>query len=68
MRVLIDTCVVVDVLQSREPFVADSQKIFILAANQQFIGCITAKSVTDIYYLTSTQQEVSLLYRRRDEL
>ncbi len=52
MRVLIDTCVVVDVLQSREPFVADSQKIFILAANQQFIGCITAKSVTDIYYLT----------------
>jgi len=51
MRVLIDTCVIVDVLQSREPFFADAQRIFILAANQQFIGCITAKSTTDIYYL-----------------
>lgn len=52
MRALIDTCVIVDVLQSREPFVADAQRIFLLAANQQFIGCITAKSTTDIYYLT----------------
>ncbi|MBR0303469.1 MAG: PIN domain-containing protein [Clostridia bacterium] len=52
MRALIDTCVIVDVLQSREPFASDAQKIFLLAANQQFIGCITAKSVTDIYYLT----------------
>jgi len=52
MRALIDTCVIVDVLQSREPFVSDAQKIFLLAANQQFIGCITAKSTTDIYYLT----------------
>lgn len=52
MRALIDTCVIVDVLQSREPFVSDAQKIFLLAANEQFIGCITAKSATDIYYLT----------------
>lgn len=52
MRVLIDTCVVIDVLQSREPFCKDGQKIFLLAANQQFVGCITAKSTADIYYLT----------------
>ena len=52
MRALIDTCVIVDVLQSRVPFVEDAQKIFLLAANQQFIGCITAKSTTDVYYLT----------------
>lgn len=52
MRTLIDTCVIIDALQSREPFVEDAQKIFLLAANQQFIGCITAKSTTDIYYLT----------------
>lgn len=52
MRALIDTCVIVDVLQTREPFVTDAQKIFLLAANEQFIGCITAKSATDIYYLT----------------
>ncbi len=52
MRALIDTCVIVDALQSREPFCADAQRIFLLAANQQFIGCITAKSSTDIYYIT----------------
>ena len=52
MRALIDTCVIIDVLQSREPFASDAQKLFLLAANEQFIGCITAKSVTDIYYLT----------------
>ena len=52
MRALIDTCVVVDALQAREPFFTDAQKLFLLAANQQFIGCITAKSSTDIYYLT----------------
>ena len=52
MRVLIDTCVIVDVLQSRGAFASDAQKVFLLAANEQFIGCITAKSTTDIYYLT----------------
>lgn len=52
MRALIDTCVVVDALQAREPFFTDAKKLFLLAANQQFIGCITAKSSTDIYYLT----------------
>ena len=52
MRAILDTCVIVDVLQSREPFAADAQRLFLLAANQQFIGCITAKSATDLYYLT----------------
>ena len=32
MRTLIDTCVIIDALQSREPFVEDAQKIFLLAA------------------------------------
>lgn len=51
MRALLDTCVIIDALQSREPFSDDAQTIFLLAANQQFVGCITAKSSTDIYYL-----------------
>jgi predicted nucleic acid-binding protein len=51
MRVLLDTCVIVDALQSRVPFADDAQKIFIDAANQQFEGYITAKSAADIYYL-----------------
>ena len=33
MRVLIDTCIVIDALQSREPFCVAAQKIFIAAAS-----------------------------------
>ncbi len=51
MRALIDTCVIIDALQSREPFKEDAEKIFLLAANDRLEGYITAKSVTDIYYL-----------------
>ena len=39
-------------LHSRVPFAEAAQKIFIYSANKQFEGYITAKSVTDIYYLT----------------
>ncbi len=52
MRALVDTCVIMDALQSRVPFAEAAQKIFIHSANNQFDGYITAKSVTDIYYLT----------------
>lgn len=55
MRAAIDTCVVVDALQSREPFFQDAQSVFLLCANRQFEGFLTAKSITDIYYLTHRQ-------------
>ena len=51
MRAFIDTCVVIDALQSREPFSKDAQDIFLAAANNLFLGYISAKAVTDIYYL-----------------
>lgn len=51
MRALIDTCVIIDALQNREPFAEDAQKIFLAVANKRFSGYITAKSSTDIYYL-----------------
>ena len=51
MRVLIDTCVIIDALQSREGFEKEAQNIFLAAANNAFLGYITAKAVTDIYYL-----------------
>jgi predicted nucleic acid-binding protein len=52
MRVLIDTCIIIDALQSRAPFAEAAQKIFLYSANKQFEGYITAKASTDIYYLT----------------
>ena len=51
IRVLIDTNVVLDALASREPFRADAEKLFMLAAEETFQGFVTANSVTDIYYL-----------------
>ena len=55
MRAVIDTCVIVDALQNREPFSKDAQSIFLRCANHQFDGVLTAKSITDIYYLTHRQ-------------
>lgn len=52
MIVLLDTCVVLDALLHREPFNKEAETLFLLAANHQIDGCITAKSATDIYYLT----------------
>lgn len=52
MRALVDTCVIIDALQARVPFAEAAQKIFIHSANKQLEGYITAKSVSDIYYLT----------------
>ena len=52
MKALIDTCVVMDFLQHREPFADDAKAVFRAAACEQFTGCITAKAATDIYYLT----------------
>ena len=55
MRTVIDTCVIADALQSREPFCKEAQSIFLLCANRQFEGFLTAKAITDIYYLTHRQ-------------
>lgn len=52
MRILLDTCVVIDVLQARDPFHKNAERIFLGVANNHYEGYITAKSVTDIYYLT----------------
>lgn len=59
MRVLVDTCVIIDALQSRVPFAEAAQKIFIHSANKHFEGYITAKSVTDIYCFAQNHNENS---------
>ena len=51
MRVLLDTCVILDALESRQPFSKDAEELFLATANNLFTGCITAKASTDIYYL-----------------
>lgn len=51
MNILMDTCVIVDVLQDRKPFSEDGKALFLAVANQKIKGFLSAKSVTDIYYL-----------------
>ena len=52
MKALMDTCIIIEALQNRQPFCEDAQKIFLLCANDEFEGFLTAKAITDIYYLT----------------
>lgn len=51
MRLLLDTNVILDLLESREPFAEDAEKIFALAESDRVIECVSASAVTDIYYL-----------------
>lgn len=51
MTAVVDTCVIIDALQNREPFFTDAQKIFLAVSNRQFCGVLTAKSITDIFYI-----------------
>jgi predicted nucleic acid-binding protein len=51
IKALIDTNVVLDALTSREPFRADAEKIFMLAAEEKLQAFVTVNSITDIYYL-----------------
>ena len=51
MRVLLDTCIVLDFLENREPFADSSQEILMASAQEKIICFITAKSLSDIHYL-----------------
>ena len=55
MRATIDTNVIVDVLQKREPWFEAGSKIFIAIANRQITGCITAKQAADIHFFSRKQ-------------
>jgi predicted nucleic acid-binding protein len=50
-KTLLDTNIVLDALAAREPFREEAEKIFLLAARGAFEACITASSLTDIYYI-----------------
>ena len=51
MKILLDTCVVLDYLQARDPYFDDVLNIMIGVANREYAAYITASSVTDLYYI-----------------
>lgn len=52
MKILIDTCVILDLIENREPFVEDAKKIFLMVAQNKISAYVTACSIKDIYYLS----------------
>ena len=55
MRVLFDTNVIIDVLQNREPWSLDGIMLFHAVADRRIIGCITAKQIADIHFISKKQ-------------
>ena len=55
MKVLLDTNVVLDVLQKRSPWFDDGKEIFLAVAAKQIEGFITSKEVADIYFFSRKQ-------------
>lgn len=55
MRALIDTNVIVDVLQQRQPWCETGNSIFVAAANNVITGCLTAKEIADIHFFSCKQ-------------
>lgn len=51
MRILIDTNVVLDFLQERQPFVENAAKLFARIDTGEIEGFITATTITNIYYI-----------------
>ena len=71
MKALIDTCIIIDLLQKREPFFQSAYLVLLAVANRRIDGVITAKSVADIYYLmhkylhydTKTRQALETIFK-----
>lgn len=48
---MLDTNVIMDVLQRREPFFQDSYSVLKLSSEGRVVGCVSASMITDIFYL-----------------
>lgn len=55
MKLLIDTNIILDFLQKRKPYYEDASAIFQLSVDNEVIECVTASSITDIYYLVNKE-------------
>ncbi|MCL2649283.1 MAG: PIN domain-containing protein [Phycisphaerales bacterium] len=58
MTVLLDTNVIMDALQERQPFDVEAKEILLRAQNAEFTCYFTANAVTDIFYLYSKVRDL----------
>ena len=58
MIVLLDTNVIMDALQERQPFDVEAKEILLRAQNGEYNCYFTANAATDIFYLYSKARDV----------
>jgi predicted nucleic acid-binding protein len=58
-RWLLDTNVVLDVLLKRQPWVAEAQALWTVCDDGRAVGCLTASTLTDIFYIARRQSDIS---------
>lgn len=56
MKILIDTNVIMDVLVKREPFYADSARVWTLIREKFIAGYLSAISINNLYYIVNKLQ------------
>jgi predicted nucleic acid-binding protein len=57
MKVYLDTNIIIDILEHREPHYADSNAILLLAVDKKIDCIIGASSITDIFYIINNKQK-----------
>ena len=62
MKVLLDTNIMVDVLQRREPWFEDGAYVFRAVANNVVTGCLTTKQIADLHFFSRK------VYKGRDNV
>ncbi len=55
-RVLFDTNIILDVFLERKPHYENAAKLFSLIDSGSVIGCITATTITDIYFISRKEK------------
>jgi len=58
MIILLDTNIIMDALQERQPFDAEAKEILLRAQNSEFNCCFTANAATDIFYLYRKARDI----------
>ncbi len=57
MRVLLDTNIVLDYLLERELFLQNAEALFDAIDSGKVVGCVTATTLTDIFYIARRQTQ-----------
>jgi len=65
MKVLIDTNVIIDILEHREPFYDDSYKVLQLGLEGEIETIMSAGDITNVYYIIKKNIHDSILAREK---